>query len=137
MTPVVAVPVEIGADAMFEAAPDCGARIGCRGVNDNGSAVRSPAIIDPVIAPLRALLARAFNEVSLGTRTPDVYGAVEFLDIALGHEDGQRAPAARVGVQVIGELPDPRVLRWPRLVRHIQKGDGVGKILFKKPHPGV
>src|SRR6266705_2429591 len=47
--PVIAVPVEIDFDAVFEAAPDCSARIRRRSIDDNGPAERTTAVIDPVI----------------------------------------------------------------------------------------
>ena len=65
--PVITVPVEIDLDAVLEAAPDSSSRIRRRGIDDNGAAERTTAVIDPVVMTTCSFLKRALDLKSLRT----------------------------------------------------------------------
>src|SRR6266542_663966 len=121
VSPVYAVPEEVIVHTMFEAGPNCCARIGSWGIDYDGSGGGPAAVINPIPMTPRALLHCALNVVAKRSCIPDVDRSVELLYIAFGYKSRQSFSRARIGVKVIGEFPNVSILRPTWLIGQVKE----------------
>src|SRR6185503_20445712 len=130
--PMNTMPIEIIVDAMFEAGPDCGARIGRRRVDHDGAGRGASAVIDPIFVTVRTFLPGTLDVVAERTGIPDIDRTVELFHVVLGDEGPQSSSRSGVGVRVVGELTNVGILGTAGFIRQVQESHHSREAL---PHP--
>src|SRR5262245_23094859 len=102
------VPVEVNFDAMLETGPGQHARVGRGGVNHYCATCWPPAVVNPVVVPVRAFGLGILDVVMLRAGIPDVYRALQLRRVMARDVEWQLAAGAGVRFDVLGDLANAR-----------------------------
>src|SRR4029453_16364765 len=128
-------PVEVIADPMLIASPDCGAGICRRRIDYDGTRSGTSTVINPILAPTCPFLVGALNVVSQWSGVPDIDRTIKLLHISLRYESWQSPTGSGIRVKVFGKAADVVVFRSAGLIWQIKKGLRGGEVARDKSYP--
>src|SRR5437868_7666255 len=99
--PMHAMPVKVVIDAVFEAGPDRGARIRCRGVDHNRARGGTTTVVNPVFVSALTLLLGPLDVVPKWAGVPNIDRAIEFFYVVFRDEGGKRFTWCGIGMNVV------------------------------------